>query len=465
MKTPVDQTRNDVNRYGQHRYDAVIFDVGGTLIGFPQWEVFQDFLVLANLPATEDDALALRQRFVAHVVAERDNVQGLGADEAPLNAWWRGVFGKTWPDRPDLADEMYQWLRQDRFDRLFSDAVPALQSLRDLGMPMAVLSNFASRLESQLSTWGVRDYFDFVVISSVVGMAKPDPRIFDLTVTKAGHPPHRLLYVGDHVGDDIEGAQGAGLDAVLIDRWDHQSEALCPRISSLQDLVHYIRPPQFPAPVILLDMDGVVLDSPPMHLLTWRQTLEPLGVRLTARDLFPLEGMPTERTAQKLTELLLGQACSDQEAQRLASRKRELFREIFRPTFVPGIAPLLHDLHGRGYRLGLVTGSARSVVDESFAPTGYADLFEVIVTGDDVSRGKPDPEPYQIAARKLDILPSDCLVVENAPLGIRSARGAGMGCVALGTTLPANRLSAADQVFAGAADLRAWLLSRWKNNP
>ncbi len=460
-----DAARHDQSRHDQRRYDAIIFDVGGTLIGFPKLEPFQDFLALAKLPAAEDDAHAFRQRFIAHVVAERDNVQGLGADEGPLDAWWRGIFGLTWPDRPDLADEMYQWLRQDRFDRLFADAVPALQALRDLGMPMGVLSNFASRLETQLGIWGVRGYFDFVIVSSVVGMAKPDPRIFGLAASKAGHPAHRLLYVGDHVGDDIEGARGAGLDAVLIDRWDRQPEALCSRISSLTDLVDYIQSPKSPAPAILLDMDGVVLDSPPMHLLSWQRTLEPLGVRLGAEDIFPLEGMPTERTAQKLTELMLGRACSPQEAQRLASRKRELFREIFQPTFVPGIAPLLQDLYGRGYRLGLVTGSARSVVDESFAPTGYADLFEVIVTGDDVSRGKPDPEPYQVAARQLNVPPSDCLVIENAPLGIRSARSAGMGCVALTTTLPASRLAAADQVFAHATELRGWLLSRWKGNP
>jgi HAD superfamily hydrolase (TIGR01509 family)/HAD superfamily hydrolase (TIGR01549 family) len=458
----VKRASNEVAQVDGHRYGGVIFDVGGTLIGFPNWEPFGDFLAQAGLPSSKEDALAFRQRLIAHTIAERDNVQGMGADEGPLNAWWHGVFRKTWPDRPDLADEMYRWLRQDRFDRLFTDAVPALERLRGLGMPMGVVSNFARRLESQLGTWGVRGYFDFVIVSSVVGIAKPDPRIFELAVAEAGHPPHRLLYVGDHVGDDIEGARGAGLDAVLIDRWDQHSDALCPRVSSLEDLAVYVQSPRSPAPVILLDMDGVVLDSPPLHLLTWQQTLKPLGVELTADLFFPLEGMPTELTAKKLTELLLGRACSDQEARRLATRKRELFGQIFQPTFVPGIVPLLHDLHGRGYRLGLVTGSARSVVDESLAPTGYTDLFEVIVTGDEVMRGKPDPEPYQIAAGRLGVRPSDCLVIENAPSGIQSAQAAGMACVALATTLPTGQLASADRVFGDAADLRIWFLSQWK---
>ena len=151
---------------------------------------------------------------------------------------------------------------------------------------------------------------------------------------------------------------------------------------------------------------------------------------------------------------VLGHACSDEQAHDLAHTKRALFREIFNPTLVPGIAPLLYDLRGRGYRLGLVTGSAGSVVNESLSPTGLAVLFAAIVTGDEVSQGKPDPEPYRTAADRLGL--------ENAPLGIRSAKAAGMGCVALETTLPATRLlaAAADRVFPDAAALRAWLLSK-----
>jgi beta-phosphoglucomutase len=442
------------------RYDTVIFDAGGTLLGFYEPAPFQEFLAHVALPATDDDARELHRRLISVIVARRDAAKGLGANGEELEEWWHGNFARTWPERPDLAEEMMRWLSAGRFDRLHADVRPTLEALEGLGMPMGVLSNFGTHLDGMLERFGLLRYFGFVIVSARVGLAKPDPRIFELVVEKAGYPPQRLLYVGDHVGDDIEGARGAGLDAVLIDRGNHNPDALCPRIHSLLDLVDYIRPPERPARAMIFDMDGVVLDSMPTHLLTWQETLAPLGVALAAEDLYPLEGVPTERTAQKLTEKLLGQACSPEEAQRLADTKRARFRDLFVPRLIPGVGPLLHDLRGRGYRLGLVTGSSHEVVDESLVPTGVADLFEAVVAGDEVSQGKPDPEPYRTAADRLGISPPACLAVENAPLGIRSAKGAGMGCVALQTTLPAERLSAAgaDRVFSDARALRAWLL-------
>jgi beta-phosphoglucomutase len=443
------------------RFDAVIFDAGGTLIGFHEPGPFRELLAQAGMPATDEDVRRFHSGFIDVIRANRDDAQGLGVDEDAIDDWWRGIFQQTWPGRPDLAEEMFRWFRADRFDRVFPDVFPTLDALRELGMPVGVLSNFAKNLDHLLLQLGLHEYFDFVLVSARVGMAKPDPSFFDLAVSEVGQPRDRLLYVGDHVGDDIEGANGAGLHAVLVDRGNHFSRAPCSRIGSLRELVPYVRSPRHPARAIILDMDGVVLDSMPTHLITWQRTLAPLGADVTAEDLYPLEGIPTELTAEMLTELLLGKRCSGAEANRLANTKRALFRDIFEPVFIPGVVPLLYDLRGRGYRLGLVTGSARSVVDEALAPTGVAGLFDAIVTGDQVSQGKPHPEPYEKAASQLGVAASECLVVENAPLGIQSAAAAGMECVALETTFPAARLLGARPVFHDAQALRAWLLSRW----
>jgi beta-phosphoglucomutase-like phosphatase (HAD superfamily) len=86
-------------------------------------------------------------------------------------------------------------------------------------------------------------------------------------------------------------------------------------------------------------------------------------------------------------------------------------------------------------------------------------LFETVVTAEDTARGKPDPEPYRLAAQRLGVAPSECLGVENAPLGVQSAKAAGMLCAALETTLPASRLGGADFVFHDVEALSRWLVA------
>jgi beta-phosphoglucomutase len=446
------------------RYDTVVFDVGGTLLGFHDRAPFREFLEGAGLPASDDDTRTFHHHLIGIIVAGRDEAGGLGAANDELYNWWRATFRKAWAHRPELGDEMVEWLFAGRFDRLYDDVVPVLEALQQLGLGLGVLSNFGTHLRTVLARFELMPYFDFVVVSAEEGVAKPDPRIFARVVAEAGRPVERILYVGDHLGDDVEGARGAGMDAVLIDRGDHQPDVPAPRIDLLLDLAAYVRAPLAPAQAIVLDMDGVVLDSMPDHLVTWQEALAPLGIELTAEQLYSLEGVPTEPTAERLIAQFLGRAASKEECARLAEEKRERFRVRFEPRLVTGMASLLHDLYGRGYRLALVTGSARSVVEESLVPTGVADLFEVVVTGDEVGRGKPDPESYSTAARRLGVEAERCLAVENAPLGIESARAAGMVCVALATTLPAERLAeaGASSVFRDAGELRGWLIGEWK---
>jgi HAD superfamily hydrolase (TIGR01549 family) len=227
-------------------YDTVIFDVGGTLMGYLPGAPFQQFLAQAGLPSDEADARALQKRFATIMAANRDGAQGIGADGEEILAFWRIILAKLWPDRPDLAQEMFQWLRAGRFDQLFDDSIPALEALHDMGLRMGILSNFTSDLEGVLRRLGIRGYFDFVVVSALVGLAKPDPRIFHLAIAQAGRPRQRLLYVGDHIGDDVEGSNAAALDVVLIDRKDRQVQAACRRIRSLLELVDLVRQPILP---------------------------------------------------------------------------------------------------------------------------------------------------------------------------------------------------------------------------
>ena len=88
------------------RYDAVLFDVGGTLIGFADSEPYRLFLQDAGLPAGEDDGDRLHERFLSVIRAERGRAQGVGASAAALEGFWRSIFALVWPERPDLAVAM-----------------------------------------------------------------------------------------------------------------------------------------------------------------------------------------------------------------------------------------------------------------------------------------------------------------------------------------------------------------------
>ena len=112
------------------------------------------------------------------------------------------------------------------------------------------MEEFSQLLNQYVRRTGISD----AELARSVGVSRQT--IFRWREGVTGRPRHRLLYVGDHLGDDVRGAQAAGLDAVLIDRRDQRLEAPCPRIASLLDLVPYIQAPSQPAPAIVFDMDG-----------------------------------------------------------------------------------------------------------------------------------------------------------------------------------------------------------------
>jgi beta-phosphoglucomutase len=123
-------------------------------------------------------------------------------------------------------------------------------------------------------------------------------------------------------------------------------------------------------------------------------------------------------------------------------------------------------LQNNGLRTVLVTGSKASSADKVLRAAGVRDLFEVIVTGDDTKKGKPDPDPYLKAIEKIGVDRLDCIIVENAPLGIRSAKAAGVDYViALATTLEPSFLRDADYIMQSVADLEQCLARRFAARP
>lgn len=204
---------------------------------------------------------------------------------------------------------------------------------------------------------------------------------------------------------------------------------------------------------VIFDMDGVIVDSMPYHFIAWYEALRPWGVRVNCFDIYAKEG---EKWEKSLTEFL-GRAKIAPTKQRLRAiflAREKIFRKYFRRFIFSDAEALLQCLHGKGYKLALVTGTHAKEV-RKILPERIREMFAVIVTGDAVARGKPYPDPYLKAARSLSLPPAQCVVIENAPFGIESAKRAGMFCIAVTTSLPQEYLKKADIIVSGLEDVNA----------
>lgn len=198
---------------------------------------------------------------------------------------------------------------------------------------------------------------------------------------------------------------------------------------------------------VIFDMDGVIVDSMPYHYLAWYESLRPLGVRVSCFDVYRKEG---ERWDRSLGQFLrrAGIRPTREILAGLFRRRERIFRAYFKRFIFPGAAGLLACLERSGYALGLVTGTPLHEV-RRILPRGIRARFRQIVSGDQVKRGKPHPEPYRTACSRLAVAPRECVVVENAPYGIASAKRAGMFCIAVTTSLPREYLRQADAIVEG----------------
>ncbi|GAA4785829.1 HAD-IA family hydrolase [Streptomyces ziwulingensis] len=192
---------------------------------------------------------------------------------------------------------------------------------------------------------------------------------------------------------------------------------------------------------ILFDNDGTLVDSTPAVLRCWARWAAEHGVPAGSFDPVAMFGRPVaEVVAQVLPPHRVAAA---------VRRYDDLEAEDAECVLVPGAAGLLRALPRE--RWAVVTSASRRTADARLRRVGIDP--PVLVTADDITRGKPDPEPFLRAAARLGVAPRDCLVVEDTPAGLESARAAGMRRIAVTTTHPAARLRA-DLVVPGVAALR-----------
>lgn len=181
----------------------------------------------------------------------------------------------------------------------------------------------------------------------------------------------------------------------------------------------------------LIDMDGVLYDSMPRHTKAWRETMLEEGLDIPADEFFLYEGMTGEATINLLMQREKGITLSAEQCREIYARKAARFRAQGEPAPMAGASDLIRKMQAEGLVTVLVTGSAQGSLLGRLE-TDYPGVFppERRVTALDVKNGKPHPEPYLRGLEKAGVEPYEAVVLENAPLGVRAGKRAGIFTIA-----------------------------------
>jgi beta-phosphoglucomutase len=195
---------------------------------------------------------------------------------------------------------------------------------------------------------------------------------------------------------------------------------------------------ELPAAVIF-DMDGVLVNSNPYHLEKWVEFLDHRKISYKKEELPELILGKRNDTA---FEYFLGPHLTPEESHRLSEEIEETFRKVFKPHAkpLPGLDALIRECHATGIPMAVASSAVRSNIEFVVDALGYRQFFSTMVSGDDVTYAKPDPEIYLKAASYLGVDPADAVAFEDSYVGIGAVNNAGMKCVAIASTFPIEKL-------------------------
>lgn len=191
---------------------------------------------------------------------------------------------------------------------------------------------------------------------------------------------------------------------------------------------------------LIFDLDGVLIDSEPLHLRTWVEALSQCGLQVAEDELEGLHGRASDEAILWLQEHL-GQRAESFSSRELLEHKRARYIELMSTELraVPGVDEFLRR-HKGVLPLGLVTSAGLKFVGRSLKIFNWRNIFDALIGAEHVTRAKPHPEAYQKVAARFKIEPSECLVFEDSEVGIEAARTAGAMVCAVATSLKPKTL-------------------------
>lgn len=209
---------------------------------------------------------------------------------------------------------------------------------------------------------------------------------------------------------------------------------------------------------VIFDLDGVIINSEPIHKLAFKHVCQKHGVNFTDDD---YKNFCLGKTDQEgFREIIKKYNTKDISTKDLQTEKNKKYLDLIADDIKPiaGVIKLIKKL-ANNFRLALTSSSSQQEIEVPLNKLGVRNYFEVIVSAQDVSKGKPDPQPYLSTAQKLNEVPQNCLVIEDTESGILSAKSAGMKCIAITTTQLKSELGYADLVIDDFSEINESIIS------
>lgn len=207
---------------------------------------------------------------------------------------------------------------------------------------------------------------------------------------------------------------------------------------------------------VLFDMDGVIIDSEPL----WTEAEIQFLARRSLSYSPQLKAVLMGRDSREAVGILIEYYNLSESVDDVIEERNELvaglFRELLQP--IPYALDLVKSVRHSGVKTSMGSSSPKRLIELVMDKFSIAGLFDLVLSGDQVARGKPAPDIYLTAARELGVIPDNCLVIEDAPNGVASAKAAGMRCLAISTSTNAAELAMADKVVRSFAEVDLQLL-------
>ena len=196
---------------------------------------------------------------------------------------------------------------------------------------------------------------------------------------------------------------------------------------------------------VIWDMDGVIADTGPYHFKAWQEVFHIRGINFTEENFQRYFGQRNDTIIRNV----LGEDLSPSEVDAIAGEKERNYRQRVSRHIkpLPGAIKLLKSLSEHGFKVALASSAPMENIQLVTQGLGINNHFHSIVSGRDVSEGKPSPQGFLLAAKKLGISPQNCIIIEDAVAGVTAAKRAGMRCIAVTNTHPRESLTGADLVI------------------